>query len=143
MIFFSNVNQNKVYFQILVSKQQGVKIISPEIQHAKSMNLLFFRLICLHCALGLRIFYRHPSSLAVIRREIRRGNKQKEDAGGRSRAQDGGAGAACIVAFPPLSTRPTYQVGCGRHSRQSPPPSTISNTCSFQSLCTIFVTASR
>ena len=29
MNFFSNVNQNKLYFPILVSKQQGVKIISP------------------------------------------------------------------------------------------------------------------
>ena len=110
------------------------------------MNLLFFRLICLRCTLGLRIFSRHLSSLAVIRREIRRGNKQKEDVGGRSRAQDG-AGAACIVAFPPpFSTRPTYQVGWGRHSRQyplSPPPPPISNYCSFQRLRRIFVTASR
>jgi hypothetical protein len=139
MNFFSNVNQNKLYFPILVSKQQGVKIISPQIQHAKSMNLLFFRLICLRCTLGLLIFYRHLSSLAVIRREIRRGNKQ----GGRSRAQ-AGAGAACIMAFPPpLSTRPTYQVGWGRHSRQSPPLQPLSNYCSFQRLHRIFATASR
>ncbi len=105
------------------------------------MNLLFFRLICLHSAPGKRIYYRHPSSLAVIRREIRRGDKQKEDVGGRSRVQCG-AGAACIVAFPPLSTRPTYQIGWGRHSRQSPPPP-IFNYCSFQRLRRIFATASR
>ncbi len=38
--------------------------------------------------------------MASRRREIRRkGNKQKEDGGGKSRAQDG-AGAACIVASP-------------------------------------------
>ncbi len=29
-IFFSNVNQNELYFSILVSDQQGVKIISPQ-----------------------------------------------------------------------------------------------------------------
>ena len=28
-IFFSNVNKNKLYFSILVSEQQGVKILSP------------------------------------------------------------------------------------------------------------------
>jgi hypothetical protein len=37
----------------------------------------------------------------------RRGNKQKEEGGGRSRAQDG-AGAACIMAYPPPLSMPPY-----------------------------------
>jgi hypothetical protein len=47
---------------------------------------------------------------------------------------------------PPVSTRPTYQVTWGRHSRKSshllPPPPHISNYYSFQRLWRIFRTAS-
>ena len=58
--------------------------------------------------------------MAVIRRELKRGNKQKEDVGGRSRAQDG-AGAACIVAFPP-PLHASYLSGRVREAQQTVPP---------------------
>jgi hypothetical protein len=68
--------------------------------------------------------------VAVIRREIRRGNKQKEDVGGRSRAQDG-AGAACIVAFPPPPSTHVLPIrsGEGGTADSTPPPPPISNYC--------------
>ena len=82
--------------------------------------------------------------MAVIRREIRRGNKQKEDVVGRSRAQNG-AGAACIVAFPPSPRVLPIRSGEGGTADSPPlsPPPPISNYCSFQRLRRIIVTASR
>jgi len=57
----------------------------------------------------------------VIRREIRRGNKQKEDVVGRSRAQNG-AGAACIVAFPPSPRVLPIRSGEGGTADSTPSP---------------------
>ena len=75
------------------------------------MNLLFFKLISLHSAPGYRFFLETPVKLGCDKEGDKK-RKQAKIGRRRSRAQDG-AGAACIVGFPPpppVSTRPTYQV---------------------------------
>jgi hypothetical protein len=45
-ILFKNVNQNKLYFQILVSDQQGVKLVSPYCATIPSTILMILALEC-------------------------------------------------------------------------------------------------
>jgi hypothetical protein len=66
------VNKNKLYFSILVSDQQGVKLFHPKIPHAKSLNLLFSSLLSLYgiCSFMSLIFCIWIESIKVFLRMI-------------------------------------------------------------------------
>ena len=62
------MNKNKLYFSILVSDQQGVKLFHPKIPHAKSLNLLFSSLLSLYgiCSFMSLIFCIWIESIKVF-----------------------------------------------------------------------------